>query len=93
MADPAAPGVSELRGKAPGEPRFWAWAALMRRAFDIDVLACPRCAGRMRLIATIEDPRVIRILAHLVLPTGDPNPCPSRPPPSRPGALFADIPA
>ncbi len=47
-------------------PRHWAWADLMRRAFDIDVLACPRCGGRMRLIATIEDPDAIRaILAAL----------------------------
>jgi len=26
----------------------------MRRAFNLDVLACPRCGGRLRLIATIE---------------------------------------
>src|SRR5262245_5455801 len=31
-----------------------------RRAFDIDVLACPRCGGRLRLIATVEDPDAIR---------------------------------
>jgi hypothetical protein len=31
----------------------------MRRAFDGDVLACPRCGGHMRLIATIDDPTVI----------------------------------
>jgi len=48
--------------------RHWAWADLMRRAFDIDVLACPRCGGRMRLIATVEDPDAIRaILATLAL--------------------------
>ena len=41
----------------------------MRRAFDIDVLRCPRCAGRMRLLATIDDPVVIqKILAHVGLP-------------------------
>jgi hypothetical protein len=41
----------------------------MRRAFDLDVLRCPRCAGRMELIATSEAPAVIaRILAHLGLP-------------------------
>jgi hypothetical protein len=40
-------------------PRHWAWAALMRRAFDVDVLACPRCGGRLRLIATVEDPEAI----------------------------------
>jgi len=46
--------------------RYWAWADLMRRAFDIDVLACPRCGGRLRLIATVEDPDAIRaILAAL----------------------------
>ena len=32
----------------------------MQRAFEIDVLACPRCGGRLRLIATVEDPREIR---------------------------------
>ena len=48
--------------------RYWTWVALMRRAFDLDVLRCPRCAGRMQLIATIDDPAVIhRILAHLAL--------------------------
>jgi len=58
-------------------PRYWTWAALMRRAFDLDVLRCPRCSGRMQLIATIEDPAVIqRILAHLGLPgtRDDPQP-------------------
>jgi len=54
---------------------------LMRRGFDLDVLACPRCGGRMRLLATIEDPQVIRkILAHLGLPRGprpQPTPAPS----------------
>jgi hypothetical protein len=42
--------------------RHWAWADLMRRAFDIDVLACPRCGGRLRLIATVEDPDAIRAI-------------------------------
>jgi len=41
--------------------RHWAWADLMWRAFDIDVLACPRCGGRLRLIATVEDPDAVRI--------------------------------
>jgi hypothetical protein len=59
-ADPRAGGEGAPR------PRYWTWALLMRRAFDLDVLRCPRCAGRMQLIATIEDPAVIqRILAHL----------------------------
>ena len=40
----------------------------MRRAFEADVLSCPRCGGRMTVLATIEDPAVIqRILTHLGL--------------------------
>lgn len=40
-------------------PRHWTWPALMRRAFGLDVLRCPRCAGRMQLITTIVDSAVI----------------------------------
>jgi len=32
----------------------------MRRAFAIDVLACPRCGGKLRVIATVEDPLAVR---------------------------------
>ncbi len=49
----------------PRQTRHGRWADLMRRAFDIDVLACPYCGNRMRLLATIEDPRVVeQILTH-----------------------------
>jgi hypothetical protein len=54
----ASPG-SEAPDASRSAPRHWAWAALMRRAFDVDVLACPRCGGRLRLIATVEDPEAI----------------------------------
>jgi hypothetical protein len=58
------------------------WADLMRRTFGIDVLACPRCGGRFRLIALIEEASVIeRILRHLHLPTEVPTPRPGRAPP------------
>jgi hypothetical protein len=83
-AESGARGVREFQSAGPGKPRYRTWADLMRRAFELDVLACPRCGGRMRLIATIKDPRVIRrILAHLGLPTEPSDPCPSRPPPGR----------
>ena len=62
--------------------RAWSWADLLRHTFAVDVLACPRCGGRMRVIATIDDPVVIRkILTHLGLPTELPA---SRPPPRDP---------
>ncbi len=55
--------------------------ALLRRTFEIDVLACPECGGRLRLLATIEDPAVIRkILSHLGIAAERPRPAPARPP-------------
>jgi len=54
---------------------------LLSRTFGLDVLACPDCGGRLRLVATIAEPRVIaRILAHLGLPLEPPCPVPPRPP-------------
>jgi hypothetical protein len=65
--------------------RGQSWAALMRRTFGIDVLACPRCGGRLRLIALIEQAAVIdRILRHLGLPAEIPSPRPARSPPTEP---------
>jgi len=59
----------------------------MQRTFGFDVLACPRCGGRLRLIALIEEAAVIgRILRHLGMPTEIPPPRPARAPPLRVGA-------
>jgi hypothetical protein len=73
------------------QPRHWRWADLMRRAFDIDVLACPRCGNRMRLLATIEDPRVVeQLLTRLGLPSAPMRAGPAQPPPTSASNLFAD---
>ena len=57
------------------------------RSFGLDVLACPRCGGRLRLIALIEEAAVIqRILRHLGLPTAIPPPRSARAPPLAAGA-------
>jgi hypothetical protein len=57
---------AEARRAPPPPLRNWTWAALMRRAFAVDVLACPRCGGRLRVIATVEDPVAVRqiLAAH-----------------------------
>ena len=58
------------------------WARLLKRVFDIDVTKCNKCGGQMKIIAAIEDPKVIKkILAHLGLPTKAPTPWPVRGPP------------
>jgi hypothetical protein len=57
-------------------------AELMRRTFGVDIRACPRCGGRLRLVALIDQASVIqRILRHLGLPSDVPEPCPARAPP------------
>jgi Putative transposase len=80
LAPPLPAGPHSTRVKS--SPRAWTWAALMHRAFAIDVLACVHCGGRLRLIATLHDSAVIRkLLAHLGMgPSGaDPGPRPTRP--------------
>ena len=45
----------------------------------MDVLVCPDCGGRLRLLATIDDPAVIeKILRHLGLPVDLPAAAPAR---------------
>ena len=78
-------GAAGCRTGRHGEkspPRAWNWAALMHRSFAVDVLACPHCGGRLRLIATLHDPAVIRqILAHLGRAPSRPSPGPAPPGP------------
>ena len=58
------------------------WADLLRRVFEIDVLACARCGGRLRFVAAIDDPEAIRrILGQLGFPTSITPTLPARPPP------------
>jgi hypothetical protein len=48
--------------------------------FALDVLACPHCGGRLRLIATLHDPAVIRkLLAHVRMASSGPSPGPAPP--------------
>jgi hypothetical protein len=38
----------------------------LKRVFNIDIEVCERCAGQVKVIASIEDPKVIeQILKHL----------------------------
>jgi hypothetical protein len=42
------------------------WAERLKRVFGIDIEACARCGGKLKVIASIEEPAVIaKILAHL----------------------------
>jgi hypothetical protein len=68
VADPA-----NAKNKGDNRPRNYSWAQLLKRVFEIDVLKCPRCGGRMRILAAINPPEAIhRILDCLGLPTRPP---------------------
>jgi len=79
-------GITTSTGDRPGEqappsptrPRNYSWAELMRRVFEIDVLECPCCHGRMRVLAAIVTREAIRaILDCLDLPSRAPPVAPA----------------
>lgn len=42
------------------------WMQRLKRVFNIDIETCERCGGKVKVIASIEDPAVIaHILKHL----------------------------
>ena len=79
---PSPPAVPPDVFAGPDDPqraRRLEWSRLMHRAYAVDVLVCPKCAGPMRLVALIEDERVAeKILRHLGMPTRAPPRAPPR---------------
>jgi len=56
------------------------WAKLIKKVYEVDPLICPQCGGNMRIIAFIEDYRVVKkILDYLGIDEFKRN----RPPPKR----------
>jgi hypothetical protein len=50
------------------------WASLLRRSFEVDVLACPGCGGRLRVLGEVTDPAMVRlVLESLGMPTDAPR--------------------
>src|SRR2546426_4919253 len=65
--------------------RNYTWAELMKRVWALDVLECPRCQGRMRILAAIHSLDAIgKILNCLSLP--------SRAPPVSPAVRESPVP-
>jgi len=90
-AAPGAPDPAAPRVPASVLARRLEWAALLARVFEQDVLRCPRCGGRRRVIAFLTDPDVVhRILRHLGLPTTPPEVAPARAPPQTDSAGWFD---
>ena len=67
---------------ATRHPRNYAWAELMRRVWEFDVLAC-ECGGQLRIISAIHPPETTRkILDCLGLPSRPPPIAPAIPEPT-----------
>jgi len=72
----------EAPGPEPPTPYRLPWADLLRRVFLVDALACPRCHGRMRIVAAVTEPGAVeRILRHLGGPRAPPSIAGPRAPP------------
>jgi hypothetical protein len=68
--------------KRAGAGTYRPWAELLKRTFGVDVLQCPKCKGRMKLIAMLTEPKsVARYLAGIRELTDVPGRSPSRGPP------------
>jgi hypothetical protein len=64
------------------------WANLLQRTFQVDVLACPRCGGRLRVLGEITEPAMVGlVLESLDIPTAAPRPARAR----APTALLAEL--
>jgi len=87
----AASNADEEQEKQKPKTQRISWARLLKRVFNIDIEVCPKCRGKIKIIAAIEDPKVIKkILDHMNLPSTAPVLLPARGPPiSDQGDLFA----
>jgi len=62
--------------------RHWKRAELLKKTFQVDVMKCPSCEGKMKLMAMVQQPKSIRrFLDALGEPTHVPEPSPARAPP------------
>ena len=58
------------------------WALLLKRVFMTDALTCPKCAGRMTIVAAVTKPEAIRkIPDRLGIASEAPRRTAARPPP------------
>jgi hypothetical protein len=62
---PFVPGLVE---GAPPPLTSKGWAEMIRKVYEVDPLICPRCGGRMRVVAFLTEYAVVdRIIRHLEL--------------------------
>jgi len=68
----------------PGTVPSKGWAEMIRKVYEVDPLICPRCGGRMKVVAFLTEYAVVdRIIEHLKLTF-----VPEKPPPSH---VFSEV--
>ena len=86
---PELPSAPRLPGgmvdiKTPKGSSYIPYHELLRRVFKVDIHACPRCSGRLRIKGSISaKPDIERILEALGIPTDPPVIAPARAPPQQ----------
>jgi len=66
--------LRDWQTKNKHKERYYSWHELLKRIFIIDILVCPKCGGKMRILTAINTPEIItKILVKL-------NKAPNSPP-------------
>ncbi len=74
--------TEDIEGTPVPPPYRQAWAELLKKSFGFDFLVCPRCASKMRVIASLTAPETIKTYLTGVGQWADPPECaPARAPP------------
>jgi hypothetical protein len=50
------------------------WVTLLRRSFNVDVLACTKCGGRLRVLGEITEPSLVRLVLETLGLSGETPP-------------------
>jgi hypothetical protein len=78
----AEPATREIDPNSMPRSNRVPWAVLLKRVFLVDVLECPKCKGRMKILAALTEPASVRrVLESLGLPGEAPRLRPARSPP------------
>jgi hypothetical protein len=71
---------AEAKPKRNIKPKNYSWAQLLKRVFELDVLICPGCGSKMRVLCAIHQHDAIqKILTCLGLPSRAPPIAPAKP--------------
>ena len=83
-AGAARDGAAAIAWPSPGPSGSagLSWAALLKRVFALDVLQCPQCGGRRRLVGVYPGGARLHELLERLRLAGGPEARPSRAPPS-----------